>query len=359
MKFSKKTRAVAKRRGISPDTLMKAAAAWYSTDAEGVAEVTGLHIAAVDALAKTNDPAFARCDEKLRSTPTGRIMKGLTYAAPGGGILTPQQVHRRRMRGLRLFDAAANAEAATAELAVVGDGVWFVPLTQGQYLAVEQLVNDYVDRCRVIARKEFGVEVNPIIRIDTTKRRRRSLASSAMERRFMTERRQLRAKHGREHGISICVHKRISLEGGDLFTPAPYFEYKTLQPFGDIGRIDTTCPLVVAVVHEMAHVIDYAVRRLARAPRVAGGRAHHGVDFCRVYSVLRRKLGLVTRGRPLFWKLDPAAQEVAVGKDGRPKRGRPCNPRPKGTEHMSKEEYVRWQSRQRQAKFRAAKKAAE
>jgi hypothetical protein len=357
VEFLKKTLAVAKRRGISHNTLMKAAAVWYSTDSQGVEKVTGLHATAVDALAKTNDPAFARCGYESRGTSTGKAIWRHTYAAPGGGVLTPQEVHRRRMRGLQLFDAAANAEAATAELAVVGDGVWFVPLTQRQYLAVEQLVNDYVDRCRVVARKEFGVEVNPIVRIDTTKRRRRSRASTHMERRFMTERRQLRAKHGRESGISISVQGRISLKGDDLFAPAMYAEYKTLSPFGDIGSIDTACPLAMVVVHEMAHATDFAVRGSLR--RAAGGRAHHGVDFCRVYSVLRRKLGLVARGMPLFWKLDPAAQAAAVGIDGRPKRGRPSQPRPKGTEHLSKEQYARELNRRRQARFRAAKKAAE
>lgn len=205
---------------------------------------------------------------------------------------------------------ATNARAARHDVA----GVHFHADPHGHRPAVEARVVELVERCERFARDEWGVDLTLHIRLDYRKARTRSRGGMYAGR-WATERVDQRLERVHGPGINIAVGRRLRLIDADPFRPGTFNEYAHLQPWADVGSIDTHSPIDVVVVHEAAHAFQYGGTR-AICDRLGlpltARRPGHGRLFTEVYARLRAHLGMVAAGRPRWLELPPAGRERAV-----------------------------------------------
>jgi hypothetical protein len=205
---------------------------------------------------------------------------------------------------------AINARAARHDVA----GVHFHADPHGHRPAVEARVVELVERCERFAADELGVDLTLHIRLDYRKARSRSRGGMYAGR-WGTERVDPRLERQRGPGINIAVGRRLLLHDTNPFQPGEFAEYAHLQPWADVGSIDTHSPLDVVVVHEVAHAFQYVGTR-AICDRLSlpltARKPAHGRLFAEIYARLRSHFGMVAADRPRWLELPPDGRDRAV-----------------------------------------------
>ena len=217
---------------------------------------------------------------------------------------------RRLIKSICGTATATNARATRHDVA----GVYFHADPHGHRPAVEARVVELVEQCELFARDNWGVDLTLHIRLDYRKARTRS-RGGLYAGRWATERVDPRLERVHGPGINIAVGRRLPLVEADPFRPGTFNEYAHLQPWADVGSIDTHSPLDVVVVHEAAHAFQYGGTRAIcdqlGVPLTARKPAH-GRLFAEVYARLRAHFGMVAAGRPRWLELPPAGRERAL-----------------------------------------------
>jgi hypothetical protein len=217
---------------------------------------------------------------------------------------------RRLIESICGIATATNARAARHDAA----GTYFVADPHGHRPAIEARVVELVERCERFAADEWGVELTLHIRLDYRKARRRCRGGMYAGR-WRTERVDPRLETERGPGINIAVGRRLLLHDTNPFQPGTFAEYAHLQPWADVGTIDTHSPFDVVVVHEAAHAFQYGGTRpiceRLGLPLTASQPAH-GRLFAEIYARLRTHFGMVVPGRPRWLELPPEGRHRAV-----------------------------------------------